>query len=92
MRAGHLLRTFVNKIPQRILEKKVSEEEGPRKSEDEVGQDIMELLNTRNWRAGTRYRSDWRKKAGYSMARKQVVRKEKVEEENEKKKKKNKHL
>ena len=37
----------------------------------EVGQVITELLNTRNWKAGARYRSEWRKKAGYSMARKQ---------------------
>ena len=54
-----------------------------------MGQDITDLLNTRNWSAGPRYRSDWRKKGGYSVAWKQVEKpqeekeKEKVEEEEE---------
>jgi len=57
-----------------------------------VGQDITELFNTRNWRAGARYWSDWKKKTGYSMARKQVEKpyevqnKEKAEEDEEEKK------
>jgi len=62
-----------------------------------VGQDITELLNTRNWRAGARYRSDWRKKAGYYVARKQVEKpleeqeEQKVEDEEEERKKKKKN-